>query len=162
MSFSRRACHFGALVALAACDYTPVYAPGGSGEGLRGAFTTREPDNRAEFDFVAQFEERMGRPQLAEYELAYDLKLRSTGVGITPAQETTRYNVFGTVRYRVIDLATKRVLYEGTTENFTGYSATSLIVGTESVTRDAEQRLMVILADQVVTRLLATSEEWRL
>ncbi len=70
--------------------------------------------------------------------------------------------MFGTVRYRVIDLASKRILYEGTTENFTGYSATSLIVGTESVTRDAEQRLMVILADQVVTRLLATSEEWRL
>ncbi len=159
-SATRRALFGGALALLAACGFTPVYAPGGAGEGLRGSLLVDDPVNRNEFSFVARLEQRLGQARAAPFRLAYTVETRQEGVGITPAQETTRYNVFGTADYQVIDRVTKAVLAEGQVENFTGYSATSLIVGTQSVTREAHERLMVILADQVVARLIATATDW--
>jgi len=150
-----------ALTTLAACGFTPVYAPGGAGDGLRGTILVAEPDNRNEFTFVSRLESRLGQPQAAIYDLKYTIETKQDGVGITPAQETTRYNVFGTVEYSITRRGEKAVLHSGTVKNFTGYSATPLIVGTESVTRDANERLMVILADQVVARLIARSKDWR-
>ena len=160
MSLSRRAFLVVSLATLAACGFTPVYAPSGAGNGLRNAILVGEPDSRNEFAFVSQMEQRLGRAQAAPYALNYTIETRSEGVGITPAQETTRYNLFGMVTYDVIDRASGAKVSSGVVENFTGYSATSLIVGTRSVTRDANERLMVILADQVVTRLIATSKDW--
>ena len=161
MSFFRRAFLIAALSVLAACGFAPVYAPGGAGDGLRGAILVAEPGNRNAFTFVARLEQRLGQPQNPPYALAYAIRTRVDGVGITPEQETTRYNLFGAVDYTVTDQASSTVVTSGTVNNFTGYSATSLIVGTQSVTRDANERLMVILADQIVTRLIATSPDWR-
>jgi len=149
-----------AIMGIVACGFTPVYAPGGAGDGLRGTLLISEPDNRNEFSFVSRLEERLGRAGTAPYTLAYVIETRSEGVGVTPAQETTRYNLFGTVTYSVVDRGSGAILATGKVDNFTGYSATSLIVGTQSVTRDANERLMVILADQVVARLIATAADW--
>jgi len=149
------------LSLLTACGFSPVYAPGGVGDGLRGSILVDAPDDRNGFVFVARMEERLGRAQAARYTMAYDIVTRSEGVGITPAQETTRFNLFGTVTYTIIDTTTGKPVTTGQVENFTGYSATSLIVGTQSVTRDANERLMVVLADQIVARLIATAPEWR-
>ena len=149
------------LTALSACGFSPVYAPGGTGDGLRGSILVDAPDNRKAYTFVGRLEERLGRARAAPYTMAYKIETRSEGVGITPAQETTRYNLFGTVNYTIVEKSTGAVLTSGQVENFTGYSATSLIVGTESVTRDANERLMVLMADQIVARLIATSPDWR-
>lgn len=160
MSYFRRAFLFACIAALGACGFTPVYAPGGVGENLRNTILLAEPDSRNEFVFVAQIEQRLGRAQEPAYAMNYTITTRSEGVGVTPTQETTRYNLFGKVSYEIIDRSNGEKISGGTVENFTGYSATSLIVGTQSVTRDANQRLMVILADQVVARLIATSRDW--
>jgi len=161
MSYSRRSFIVASLLALAGCGFSPVYAPGGAGDGLREAIFLAEPDNRNEFSFVSQMEQRLGRAENARYSMAYKITTRSEGVGITPEQETTRKNVFGTVEYSVTEIGSKTVLHSGSVDNFTGYSTTSLIVGTQSSTRDANKRLMVLLADQVVARLIATSKDWR-
>ena len=151
----------GLVALLASCGFTPVYGPNGDAQDLRGSILVDAPDNRNEFTFVSRLEERLGRAQSAPYTLSYVLTTREDGVGITPAQETTRFNLFGTARYRVNLRGTDQVLTQGTVENFTGYSATSLIVSTQTVTRDAHERLMVILADQVTARLIATASDWQ-
>ena len=43
----------------------------------------------------------------------------------------------------------------GTVNNFTAYSATGSTVATLAAERDALERLMVILGDQITTRLFA-------
>ena len=150
-----------AVAALAGCGFTPVYGPDGVGTGLRGEILVDAPDDRNAFDLVARLEQRLGRGQAASYALGYQITTRSEGVGITTEQETTRYNIFGTVSYTLTDLSGGAVLASGTVQNFTGYSATSLIVGTRSTTRDANARLMISLADQIVARLIATAPDWR-
>ena len=149
------------MLALAGCGFTPVYGPGGSGDGLRGLILADEPNNRDAFVFVAHLEERLGRPEAPKYTMRYKIRTRTEGVGITPEAETTRFNLFGAVDYSLVELGSNREVTRGFVENFTGFSTTRLIVSTQSVDRNARERLMVILADQVVAKLLATAPDWR-
>ena len=49
------------------------------------------------------------------------------------------------------------VVTQGNVGGFTGYSATGSTVATTAARTDAQDRLMVILADQIVTRLIAAA-----
>jgi LPS-assembly lipoprotein len=129
------------------------------------------PDNRDEFNLVKQLELRLGRPGSAVYSLDYTLSTTQDGVGLTSAQETTRYNLVGTVTYQVKEIATGRQLATGKVTQFTGYSvgtvdttvsppSTSSTVSTSAARQDAYDRLMVMLADGVVTALIAASADW--
>lgn len=69
----------------------------------------------------------------------------------------TRYNLRGDVTYALRDLESGTVLSTGKVEHFTAFSASGSTVATESAERDAEARLMVILADGIVTRLMAAA-----
>jgi valyl-tRNA synthetase len=53
-----------------------------------------------------------------------------------------------------------RVLTEGDVNTFTSYSASGTLVATNASEIDAGHRLMRLLADQIVTRLIATSGDW--
>lgn len=144
-----------------ACGFSPVYGPGGHGSALQGTIEPEAPGDKNAFDFVAKFEGRLGRAEAPRYRLRYEIQTRSEGVGITPAAETTRFNLFGGVTFWLVDLGTGREVTQGFVETFTGYSATRLIVSTQSVERDARARLMGILADQVAARLLQTAPDWQ-
>ena len=150
----------GAL-ALSACGFTPVFGPGGQAEGLRGQIFVADPEDRKGFVFVSRMEDRLGLPEAAPYLLDYTISVREDGVGITPERSTTRYNVLGRIDYTLTERATGTKLATGKVENFTGYSATGSIIGEISATEDAYERLMVILADQLVTELIATAPDWR-
>lgn len=145
----------------AACGFTPVYGPGGQAEGLRGDILVVAPEDRRGYIFVTRLEDRLGQPEAADYLLSYSISTRRVGLGITPEQETTRYNLLGRIDYALADRATGAEVYRGKVENFTGYSATGSIVGTISATEDAEERLMVLLADQLVSELIVAAPDWR-
>ncbi len=159
------------MAGLSACGYTPAYAPDGPARGLRVQVAVDPPTDRNSFDLVAQLEQRLGRPETPRYRLSYKIDTVREGVGVTPGQEIVRYNVFGKVRYVLRDIATGREVTSGSTDTFTGYSVgsvdvtatppnTNATVATLSAERDAYARLMVALADQIVTRLIATSPSW--
>lgn len=149
-----------ALVGLSACGFTPAYAPGGSGERLRGQILADAPRNAEDFAFVVEFENRLGRGDDARFALSYDIDTDTEGLAITSDQETLRYHLTGTLEYRVTDRTTGQVVASGRVESFTSYSAIGTTVATRASEKDAEARLMVILADQLVARLLATGGSW--
>lgn len=157
---TRRSVLFGAAASVSACGFSPVYGPKGEAGKLRNSILIDDPKSRNDFDFVAQFEERLGRAEIPRYKVFYTITTRAVGVGITPKGETTRFNLFGVVRFNLVDAETDEVLVESFVENFTGYSATSLTMSNRSVTKDANERLMTLLANQVVARLIATASDW--
>lgn len=150
-----------AALVLAACGFTPAYAPGGVGEALRSRIEARAPTNRLEFDFVARLEERIGRADPAQYRLAYTITIRSDALAITPDQALQRYHLIGTLDYQISSVGTGQVLAEGKIQNFAAYSAVGTTVATRAAEADAQARLATILADQLVTRLLATGGDWQ-
>lgn len=145
--------------ALAGCGFAPVYGPQGAGTALRGQFLADEPHDRFGYAFVARFEDRLGRAGNARWALGYKIETRQTAVGIDSQNAITRYNITGTLTWEVRPLDGDEVVLSDATGSFTGYSATGTAVSAFAARRDAEDRLMVILADQLVAQLYARAGE---
>ncbi|MFD0858998.1 LPS assembly lipoprotein LptE [Roseovarius aquimarinus] len=151
---TRRAFALGLLAALPACGFAPVYGPGRAGSALEGQILADDPVTREDYLLVREFESRLGRAQPGRYGLSYKISVSTAGAAVSRANVTTRYNVLGEVTYALRDLETGAVITSGKTSNFTGYSASGTTVATQAAERDARERLMVILTDQIITRLL--------
>jgi LPS-assembly lipoprotein len=155
-SFDRRTLLV-APVALAACGFRPVYGPGSAGAALQNRVQMATPTDREGFLLVQRLEERLGRAADPTYFLALDLDTRIEGLGIDPEGNTDRANLIGVAGYVLTDDATGNEVSSGIVNSFTGYSTAGSTVEVLAAQRDARERLMVILADQIVTRLLASS-----
>ena len=148
---SRRAFILSAL-ALSGCGFTPVYGPGGTGNRILGRIALDEPETAAGYVFTRRFEERMGRAA-GPYRLETSFQVSEQDLGSTSAGVITRYRLLGRVFYTLRD-ADGQALIEGRTNAFTGYSTTGSTIATRAAEKDARERLMVLLADQVIDRLI--------
>lgn len=157
MWLSNRRTFLLAGLATGACGFTPVYGPGGAGARLQSSIALPAPSTDRAFEFNRRFEARMGRGRRFDMELS--LSSKKAGFGSTSTGSTTRYRLDGEAAYILRDAVTKVVLAEGKTTAFTGYSTTGSTVATLSAERDAYERLMVILADQVIDDLLLTASD---
>lgn len=149
-----------ALAPLAACGFTPVYAPGGGGEVLRRSFIVEPPTTRLGFVLVSRIEARLGKVQDPAYVLTYDIRTSTSGLAITGADDVTRVNINGVVEFQVNRVGTDEIVDQGELTTFTAYSSTGSPLAIVTARRDAEERLMVALADQMVSRLLSTAPSW--
>ena len=154
MSWSRRGTLLGTL-ALAACGFAQVYGPGGSGGKLFGKVRTADPRTPDDFTFAGRIAEQFGPDRQPLYELAWQLRIAVVPQAITPEEVTTRYSLNGSAEYVLSEIATGRKLGRGQVSSFTSYSTTGTTIATMTAERDAHERLARMLADQVVTRLLA-------
>ena len=143
-----------APLALAACGFEPVYAPGGSGSDLQGRVLVSAPDDNDSYFLVRRLEERLGRGDTPEYTLSLKLRTQEFGLGIDEDGNIDRFNITGEADYVLADAGSGAQVSSGTVQAFTGYSATGSTVVTLASERDARERLMTILADQITTRLL--------
>ena len=145
-----------AMAPLGACGFAPVYAVGGAGHALRGQVRVAAPDTRAGFVLVARLEDRLGRPAAAPgLQLDWTIATTERGLAITGSNDITRINLTGTLEFRLAQIATDQTVQTGTVSTFTAYSTTGSPVATAAARRDAEDRLMVALADQLMSRLLS-------
>lgn len=143
-------------LALAACGYTPAYGPGGSGGALLGRVQISAPTEQDEYLLVRHLETRLGRAVDPTYRLALSLRTRQEGLGIDADGNIDRFNVIAVAGYVLSDAASGAELASGAVNGFTGYSATGTPVVTAAAETNARERLMVILGDQIMARLLAT------
>ena len=142
-------------LALAACGFSPAYAPGGPAARMLGTVRAADPDTKNAFDFVERIEERLGRPEDVRFDLNYRIETKRIGVGITADNRTTRYNLQGVATYTLVEQASGQTIASGRVQSFTGYAATGSTVAGLAAEEDAAYRLMRILADQIVARLTA-------
>lgn len=145
-----------APLALSACGFQPVYGPGGTGAQLQNRVLVDEPDERFGYLLTRALEERLGRGNDARFGLGLTITTRQDALAIDPAGDTRRFNLLGEVDYALRALDTGDVVTSGKVDHFTGYSATGSTVATLAAEEDAQERLMIILADRIVTRLFAT------
>lgn len=117
-----------------------------------------DPETPDEFDIVRQIEARLGRPNAPVYGLTITPSVDDESLTVVGARDITRFNLIGTATYKLRALGSDTDLLSGEVNSFTSYSATGTTVSTLSAERDARSRLMIILADLVITRLLAEAE----
>lgn len=143
-------------LALAACGFTPVYGTDGAGAKLRGQVLVQEPSTQAGYLLTRHLETRLGRSgTAARYALDLAIDTSEEGLAINAAGDTTRFNLIGNVDFALRDTITGTVVTSGKVQNFTAYSAIGTTVATLAAERDAIERLMVILGDQITARLYA-------
>ncbi len=145
-----------AALPLAGCGFTPAYAPGGAGAKLRGHVVVATPQTRNDFDLAGHLQSRLGPVQSPDYDLAYDVALDRVSGGISPSNEITRYTLKGKVTFTLTERATKSRVAGGTLRNFTSWSATGSTVAGIAAEEAAAARLMQILADDILTRLMVS------
>lgn len=159
LSFDRRTLVLAlAALPLGACNFRPVYGPGGSGNVIRNRIRVAAPETRIEFEMVARLEDRLGVG--SAYELTYTLTIGQRDIAIDGAENIERINVVGALIYAVREAGTGRVVDSGELSTFTAFATTASPVATASARRDAEDRLAVVLADQLVSQLIATASGW--
>ena len=127
---------------------------GGAATTLLGTVRAADPTDKNGFDFVQRIEERLGRPEATRYTLAYTIRTETLGVGITSDNVISRYNLKGAIDYTLSDMDGQRVT-GGRVQSFTAYAATGSTVAGLAAEEDAATRLMRLLADQIVARLIA-------
>ena len=156
-SSSRRFLLFGALAALAGCGFEPVYGTNGEASALRGAVLMDEPVNRDQFQLNEQLELRLGRASSPRYGLKIILNITEEGLAISGSNDITRFNVEGEAAFVLRDLATGAPVITDKVDTFTSYSASAQPVATLAAERDAKRRLMIGLADKIVSQLIIQS-----
>ncbi|WP_265501721.1 LPS assembly lipoprotein LptE [Paracoccus beibuensis] len=144
------------LLALGGCGLTPVYGPGGGGTRLWGKVRPRDPDTPIDFIFNRRLAERLGGEDAAIYDLDYQISIGVVSQAITTDEVTTRYSLNGTADFALTGPGDV-VVTRGRVSSFTSYSTTGTTVSTLAAEGDARERLATMLADQVVTRLLAVA-----
>ena len=155
MSSSDRRVFLLSFAALAGCGFTPVYGPGGEASSMRGRIDVASPRDEEGYALVKRLQDRLGRPDGADLKLTADIRLSEDAVGFLSDGEISRYNVIGEAAWRLIRKDDEALVASGRERSFTSYSATSTTVATTFAQRDARERLMVILADRIVTDLIA-------
>ena len=143
-------------LALAACRFRPVYGPGGAGRALDGKVSMEPVDTEDGYLIVRALEDRLGRAGTPSYHLSVTTEVEPQGQAVTASGAITRISLVGRATYVLTRAGSDVKLAEGDVRNFTGYSATGSTVEALAAETDARERLMVILADQIVTRLYAT------
>ena len=139
-----------AMLFLAGCEFTPVYAPGATGAALSGSVTVAPAEDELQFILVRELENRLGPAGSPRYSLTTALSTRSERVSITADQDTNRFNLVGRARWSLIEDGSGAEIATGRADAFSSYSATGTTVATEAAERDAYRRLMVILADKII------------
>ncbi|WP_375573575.1 LPS assembly lipoprotein LptE [Seohaeicola saemankumensis] len=145
-------------LALGGCGFTPVYGPSGQASRLQDSILPDAPRARDEFLLIQQFEARLGRGTDGPYALGYAYTISGQRMAVTAENVTTRFNLVGRVDFVLRDRATDAVLLRDSVDGFTGFSTTGSTSATEAAVRDARERLAVLLADQMVTRLALTAD----
>lgn len=148
-----------AAAALAGCGFKPVYGPDGTGAALLGQLSLDPPQDRNDYLLQRRIEERLGQATAGAWRLSTQIKTDDIGLGFTTDGDITRYNINGTTDYTLRRTGSSEIFRQGKIQHFTSYSATGTTVATLAAKRDAEVRLMTILADQIIDQLLIISED---
>lgn len=140
-------------LALAGCGFRPVHAPGGTGAALQGQVRATDPTTRAEQQFVAALEDRLGRAERGRFDLAYALTVTPIEGGRIQGLGATRIVLSGRLDYTLAEGGLERARGRVTAE--AAYSTTATQLAALTAEEDAQARLMRALAEALVARLLA-------
>jgi LPS-assembly lipoprotein len=153
-----------AAALVAACGFTPLYGEGAPASRMAGRVEVPVIDGETGFALRERLTASLGDPSPAAYRLEITLDLKRSGVALTKQDVTTRFDIVGTAEYRLVPTAGGTPAAAGVVRAVTGFSSpeseTSFAFASLSAERDAERRLAVALADQILQRLALSAESW--
>ena len=129
-----------ALMMLAACGFTPLYAEPGVSPTL-SRISVSVPDTRTGFELRQALEDELAwdRGQTALWRLETDLDQRRTPLGRRVDDTVSRYELVLTVRYQLTPVSGGEAITDAVTATVT-YAAADQAYAAIAAQRDGEQR----------------------
>lgn len=149
---------FGAL-ALSGCGYTPLYsadATNNVSEALAQVEIAPIGQGFVGLDVRTALLDHMspnGEPARPVQRLEINLVPALGGLLVQPDSAITRYNYTLTANYKLIDVATGKVLNQGGATGTSGYNVVTSEYATVIARRDAERRAARSVGEKIVTQL---------
>lgn len=144
-------------LALSGCGLRPLYGGGESSSvatGLRTIVVGKIPGQVGWLTRNALVDRLGGEADGAgAYRLEVELDDNITGFGIRGDSATTRERRTLRARYRLVDLATGSVVLDATAGSDAGIDVVSSEYATVAAEQSAVERLVPVVADQIVARL---------
>ena len=150
---------FAAALSLSACGFKPLYAVGTTPEGVSTYMTQVfvEPiPGRQGVHLRNQLMDALtpeGTPASAGYRLAIKLEDVKEGLAILENTQITRYNYTLLARYELRDSVSGEVLDHGTARAIAAYNVAESQFATQSAERDAQERAMREVGEDIRLRL---------
>ena len=147
-----------AAIFTASCGFTPMHAPAGAA----GAFGNMAielgtdiavDDKEAAFWVQQRLTERLGHQSAAAQILEITPTTRRRGLGISGQDVATRYDLSMSLKYKLTDAKTGKVLDRGTISSISTYTASNdpyALIATEKATT---KQLAADAADRLLTRV---------
>lgn len=157
---TRRGVLAGALaLAVAGCGFVPAYGPEGAGV-FHGRTAITAPATVEGYRLLARLEDRLGQAQGARWHLVVTLDTDESAAGYGADGSIGRATVIGEADWRLSDGVDGPLIGEGRARTFTGYdSGLANTVALRAASIDARERLTTILANQIITQMLALEVE---
>ncbi len=150
-----------AALPLAACGFTPVYQKGGAAQGLQGQIFVALVDSHEGFGLLERLESRLGTAgSNARFAMALELEITEEKLIINALSGINRYTLKGKAGVKVTDQTTGTVVFSDTIREVVGFSGTTETAQSAAAKKDAYDRLVLALADQIVMRVNATAASW--
>ncbi len=148
----------------AGCGFTPLYDEGSPAAGMGGRVEVGVIDGVAGLAMRERLVSRLGPADQPTHRLSVSLAYDTTGVALTTESVTTRFDVIGRAEFALVPIGGGPAAASGRVRAVTGVSAPDLPAATafavESAERDAQRRLAIMLADQILMRLALSAAEW--
>ncbi|HLI67486.1 MAG TPA: LPS assembly lipoprotein LptE [Caulobacteraceae bacterium] len=141
-------------LALAACGFTPLYGTQGLGAGL-AAIEVQVPHGRLAYLLGESLNDDLARDrsQPAAYRLDVTVSSRSFARGLNLDETAAYYEDHVTVDYKLVDIATGRVLKTGSAPIEVTYAATNIPYAGIAAQQDAQKRAADEAAQRIRTQL---------
>ncbi len=149
----------GALCALSACGFEPIYGTNSQTSKLQGKIAYFEPDTREEYNLVQDLKTQFGDTGKPEYLFQAELSTTENPIGRARDTSIARYHIVGSAQYTLREINTGEIVHSGDVSSFTAYSATGSTIDAITNPRDAYRRLMNILASKIATKTTAFFED---
>ena len=146
------------FLALTACGFAPVYGTDGSANVLLNSVLVQEPKTRDHYLLTRQLEKRLGRAVDQRFDLGVSVSTSLKALGINSIGNINRYNLLGTAQYTLRDTQTGQIVGSGKVNSFTSSSAAGSTISSQATREDAQERLMIILADKLIDHLIANAD----
>lgn len=141
------------------CGFQPLYADNVEGISLDDRLSEIEvlsiPQPIGQEVYTALINELspLGNPAAPNFQLRMTLREKREGLGFEEDDNVTRYNYQLIGRYRLIDLADNKTVFEGETRSIAPYNVVSNQFSTLTAQRDAQRRAASELSREVKLRL---------
>ena len=151
-----RALALAALLALSGCGLQPMYAGGASGTVATGVSSIQVapiPERAGRLVRNALVDRLGGESYSPAYRLEVELDDDLSGFGIRGDSSVTRERRTLRARYRLVELATGQVVLDATAGSDAGIDVVSSEYATIAAEQTAQERLALVIADQMASRL---------